>query len=230
MTEQKLSLARIKKFGHTFELSIEPDAALRYKKGETNDLEEVLLAERIFTDAHKGLVAPSEKLIEAFKTTDFNKIADIILKHGEIQLTAEHRSQEREQQRKKLIDLIHRNAVDPKTGMPHPPNRIEAALEQGKIIVDAHKTVEEQFEGIVNKLRPIIPISVEKKKLQLIVPAQYAGKLYALVKNNSTILKEDWMNDGSWKARVEIPAGTVPDFIDKINSVAHGDVVVEIEK
>ncbi len=229
MNTQKINVAKIKKFGHNFEISIDPDAALKYKKGEINDLNEVLLATRIFTDAKKGLAAANDKLMEAFKTTDTAKIADLILKSGEIQATAEHRNEEREQQKRKLINLIHRNAVDPKTGFPHPPNRIETALEEGKIHLDYNQTVEEQFDEIIAKLRPIIPIKIEQKKIKIIIPAQFSGKLYSFVKSNSAILGEEWMNNGNWKVKVEIPAGLQQEFIDKLNSLTHGEVLVEIE-
>ena len=188
-----------------------------------------MLADRIFINAKKGLVAPHEILQEAFKTTDTTKIAEIIIKQGEIQATSEHRAEEREQKRKRLVNLIHRNAVDPKTGLPHPPARIEAALEQGKIQLDFNKTVEEQFDGIIAKLRPIIPIKIEQKKLIVVIPAQYSGKLYTFVKNNSTMTKEEWLNNGDWKLQLEIPAGLVQEFIDKLNSMTHGEVVVEMK-
>ncbi len=229
MNAQKINVAKIKKFGHNFEISIDPDAALKYKKGEITDVNEALLANRIFTEAKKGLVAANDRLMEAFKTTDTAKIADIILKSGEIQATAEHRSQEREQQKRKLINLIHRNAVDPKTGFPHPPNRIETALEEGKIQLDYNKTVEEQFDSIIAKLRPIIPIKIEQKKMKVIIPARFSGKLYSFVKANSTILGEEWAGDGSWKVKVEIPAGLQQEFIDKLNSLTRGEVLVEME-
>ncbi|MEK6968860.1 MAG: ribosome assembly factor SBDS [Nanoarchaeota archaeon] len=229
MNTQKINVAKIKKFGHNFEISINPDAALKYKKGEITDLNEVLLAEEIFTEAKKGLVAADNKLMEAFKTTDITKIADIILKSGEIQATAEHRSEEREQQKRKLINLIHRNAVDPKTGFPYPPNRIETALEEGKIHLDYNRSVEEQFDDIITKLRPIIPIKIEQKKMKVIIPAHFAGKLYSFVKGNSTILGEEWMNNGNWKVKIELPAGLQQEFIDKLNSLTHGEVMVEIE-
>lgn len=229
MNTQKINVAKIKKFGHTFEISINPDAALKYKKGEITDLNEVLLAEEIFTEAKKGLVAANDKLREAFKTTDTAKIADIILKSGEIQATSEQRSEEREQQKRKLINLIHRNAVDPKTGFPHPPNRIETALEEGKIHLDYNKTVEEQFDDIISKLRPIIPIKIEQKKMKIVIPANFAGKLYSFVKNNSTILGEEWLNNGSWKVKIELPAGLQQEFMDKLNSLTHGEVLVELE-
>lgn len=220
----KLNLARIKKFGEIFEISVDPDKALQYKKGEINDLREVLLANKIFTDAHKGLTPSQEELEKAFQNTNTEKIAHVIIKEGEIQLTSEHRQQEREQHKKRLINLIHKQAVNPQTGLPHPPTRIEAALEQGKIHLDDHKSVEEQFEGIISKLRPIIPISIEEKEVLLIIPAQYTGKAYNFVKSGAKIKFEEWTNEGSWKVRIIIPAGMYPEFIEKLNGITHGEV------
>ncbi len=222
----KLNLARIKKFGKTFEISIDPDKALLYKKGGA-DLREVVLADQIFSDAKKGQICSSSELEEVFQTSEFNKVADEILMKGEIQLTSEHRAAEREQKLKKLVHMINKNACDPKTGLPHPVTRIELALEQGKIHLDYNKTVEEQFEEIISKLRPIIPISIEKKKLTLTVPGQFTGKAYGFVKQNSTMLKDEWLGDGSWKVTVELPAGMVQDFIDSMNGMTSGQVVVE---
>ncbi|PIN73089.1 ribosome assembly factor SBDS [Candidatus Woesearchaeota archaeon CG10_big_fil_rev_8_21_14_0_10_45_16] len=226
MTE-KLNVARIKRAGETFEISIDPDNALKYRKGEINDLREVLLADHIFTDARKGQVASDDELQKAFSKTDVDAVADFILKHGEIQVTSEHRAQEREQRWRKLVNLIHKHAVDPKTGLPHPAARIEAALEQGKVHLDDHKTIDEQFDGIISKLRPIIPLKIEQKILLVTVPSQYSGKAYNVVKSGVKVLSENWNTDGSWTVTVEMPAGMVPEYIDKLNSATHGEVSVE---
>ena len=223
----KLNLARIKKFGQTFEINIDPDAALKYKSGEISDLREVLLADNIFSDAKKGMAAPESELQKVFHTSDTNKIADIILKEGEIQATSEHRSEEREKRLKKLITMIHAQAIDSKTGLPHPATRIQAALEEAKVHLDDHKTVEEQFDDVIAKLRPIIPIKIEQKQVNIIIPATYAGKSYQIVNSNSKILSDNWNSDGSWTVKVEIPAGLYPEFLDKLNSLTHGEVVVK---
>ncbi len=223
---EKLNLARIKKHGINFEVSVDPDKALEYKKGNAS-LREALHSDQIFTDAKKGLIAKDEDLQTAFQTSNPDEVADIILKKGEIQLTAEHRSEEREVKKKKLVNMINKNACDPKTGLPHPATRIELALEQGKIQLDYNKTVEEQFDDIISKLRPIIPISIEKKKLVITVPGQFTGKAYGYVKQNSTMLKDDWLGDGSWKVTVELAAGMVQDFIDALNGMTSGQIVVE---
>lgn len=226
---EKISLARLRKFGKVFELSVDPEKALEYKKGSLTDLNDVLMAEKIFTDAKKGLVAGDQELEKVFRTTDFNKIAELIIKEGEVQATSEHRSKEREQKLKQMIELIRRQAVDPKTNFPHPANRIETALEEAKVHLDEHRSVEEQFDAVLSKLRGVLPLAIEQKKMVLTVPSQFSGKLYSIVHAHK-VLKEDWLNNGDWKVIVEVPAGLVQEFIDRLNSLTHGQVSVELEK
>jgi len=224
---EKISLARLKKFGKTFELSVNPDSALAYKRGEITDLNEVVLAEHIFTDAKKGLITPAAELENIFKTSDFNKIAHIIIKEGEVQATSEHRNKEREQKLKQLVELIRRQAVDSRTGFPIPAARIEAAFEETKVHLDEHKSVEEQFPEVLSKIRVVLPIKIEQKKLTITIPSQFSGKLYPVV-HVYKVQKEDWLNNGDWKVIVEVPAGMVQEFIDKLNSITHGQVLVEM--
>jgi ribosome maturation protein SDO1 len=222
---EKLNVARIKKFGKNFEISIDPDKAVAYRAGQV-ELNEVLQADYIFLDAKKGEVAPEIDLEKAFKTTNLEKIAEIILKQGEIQITSEQRSEEREQRRRKLVGMINVQAVDPTSGLPHPAKRIEAALDQAKVNIDNNKPIEDQFLDIVSKLRPIIPLKIEQRKLIIIVPGAHAGKAYHVV-HKAKVLQEEWQSDGSWKVSVELPAGLVQEFIDKLNSLTQGEVIIE---
>ena len=223
----KLNLARIKKFGKTFEISVDPDKALEYKSGNA-DLREVVLADNIFIDAKKGQVASSNELEQVFKTAEFEKIAEVIIKEGEIQLTSEHRSQEREQKLKQMIELIRKQAVDPKNDLPHPAARIIAALEEAKVQLDYNKSVDEQFDDVLSKIRVVLPIKIEQKKMTITVPAAFSGKMYPVVHQHK-VIKEDWLNNGNWKVVCEVSAGLAQEFIDKLNSVTSGQVVVELE-
>jgi len=63
--------------------------------------------------------------------------------------------------------------------------------------------------------------------MTITIPAQFSGKLYPIV-HVYTVQKEDWLNNGDWKVVVEVPAGLVLEFIDKLNSITHGQVLVEI--
>lgn len=223
----KITLARLKRFGQTFEISVDPDKALLYKKGQLTDLDDVMHADNIFLDAKKGMLAPHADLEKAFKTTDPLKIAGIIIKEGEIQFTAEHRAQELEQKIKKIVYLIHKQAIDVRTGFPIPLERIEAALEQAKVHLDENKTPEEQLDTIIMMLRPILPIKIEQKRMSITIPSQYAGKAQSTLRSMG-IQKEDWKSDGSWEVVIEVPAGLLQELIDKVNAVTHGQAVVKM--
>ncbi len=223
---EKITLARIKKFGMNFEISVDPDKALEYKAGNAT-LREVLNSDQIFIDAKKGEIAKESDLQTAFQTSNPEEVADIILKKGEIQLTAEHRSEERKQKLTKLIHLININAVDPKTNLPHPVTRIELALEQAKVQIDYNKTIEEQLDTIIKQLMPILPISIQTKLLIITVPAVHAGKAYGAIQSKHKLLQDNWLNNGDWQTKIEVPAGLYQDTIDFLNSLTHGEVQIE---
>ncbi|MBN1275336.1 ribosome assembly factor SBDS [Candidatus Woesearchaeota archaeon] len=226
----QFNLARLRKAGVEYEIVIDPDKAIAYKEGEKVDLEEVLLAEDVFFDAKKGEHASEERMQEVFGTADPLVIAALILKEGEIQLTAEHRAKVRENKRKRLVQLIARNACDPKTKLPHPLARIEHAMEEAKVRVDEFKKPEDQVQDVIKQLRVVLPISVELRVAGVHIPAVHAGKAYGAVQGFGKVRKEEWLNDGSWKAELELPAGLVNELIDKLNNMTHGSTTVDIIK
>ena len=213
-----------------FQIAVEPELALKFKRGEKISISEVVHSDKIFSDVQKGLLASEHRLQDVFKTTDPYKIAEIIVKEGEIQLTAEYRVKLREQKRNKIINLIQKYGVDPRTKAPHTVQRIEAAFEEAKIKVDEHRKAEDQVKEIRDKLKPILPISFEKKNVRIVIPAQTAAKCYSTVKSLGTILKEEWKNDGSWEVLVEIPGGLETELYDKLNSITHGQMTAEVMK
>ena len=131
------ALAKYKHKHNRFEIIVNPDIAfkLRMKQitWEEIDILEILEIDAIFKDASKGLRATTEDLIDAFETEDEIEIAKIILKKGELQLTQNQRKELADQKRKQIINFISKHAVDPKLNIPHPPARIENALEVGNI-------------------------------------------------------------------------------------------------
>ncbi len=219
-----MNLARLRKGNNVFEVVIDSEAALEYRKGGDVQLRDVLKAERIFSDAQKGMEASEKSLEEAFGTSEFEKIADAIIKEGEIQLTAEQRKRFKEEKLRQIINIIHTNGVDPRTHAPHPPARIERAIEEAGVSIDAFKPAREQVKEVVRRLQPILPIRFEVKEILLSIPASYAPKCYSAVKSRCTILSEEWQSDGSWSVRVEIPAGIEDELYDKLNSITHGNI------
>ncbi len=218
-------IARLKKQDSHFEVLVDCEKAIAFKSGETT-LDEALVTNDIFKDIKKGEHASENLLEKIFGTTDKNKVAEIIIKEGEIQLTTEYKSKLREQKRKQVINLIARNSVDSKTNLPHPPQRIENALEEAKVNINEFKSAEEQVQEIVNKIRGILPISYEIKILEIKIPAQFSGQSYPILKKFGNIIKEDWLNDGSLLVTIEVPAGLQNDLFDSLNNLTHGQIEV----
>ena len=223
----KAVIARLRKFGQAFEILVDCDKALEFKKGVDIVLDDVLASDEIYEDVKKGRVA-SEDSLKVFETTDKKEIIKVILKEGHVQLTAEHQKKYREQKRKQVVGLIHRNAVDPKTGVPHPMERIENAMDEAKVRIDDFKSAESQVKEIVSKLKVILPIKYEIRIVALVLPAQYAGKGQNIVRKYGNLAKDSWLNDGSFSCEVEIPAGMYESFEKELNDLTHGNVDMNI--
>ena len=214
--------------GEKFEILVDPDKGLKFKKGEIGEVANVMMADFIFTDAKKGEKASSDKLEKIYETSDPFEVAKIMFEKGTFQLNAQQRKEIVEQKLKQIINIISKTYVDPKTKLPHPPVRIENALEDAKISIDPFIEAEEQVQEIVQALRSILPMSSESIQIALKIPAEYTGKSYGTVKNYGTIKREEWQANGSWVAVVEIPAAMQLELLDILGKETQGNVQSKI--
>lgn len=226
----KASVVRYSFEGEKFEILVKPDPALEYKLGKRKDISPILVSDEIYSDSSKGTRASTEKLLKAFKTEDTTAIAEKILQKGDLNLTTDQRRKMIEEKRKQIVSFIAKTFVDPKSHLPHPPLRIEQAMEDGRVSIDPHKNAEDQVKEIVEKLRSIIPLKSENLVLEIIVPAQFASQSYSVLKSTGTLQKEEWQSNGSLKAILEIPAAARPNVIDRLGSITKGSATVEVMK
>jgi len=221
------TIARIERRGETYEILVDPDKALKYRLGERIPVSKIVVYEEVYRDARKGIRAGEEALRKAFGTTDFLKIAEIILNEGVIHISAEQRRRLIEEKKRQIIDFISKNTVDPRTNLPHPPQRIELAMEEAGVQIDPFKDAKEQALKIIEKLRTILPIKTGVLKLRIRIPADVAAKAYGVLKNMGKIASEQWGRDGSWSGVVEVPTGLHVDLVDKLNKISSGRVEIE---
>ncbi len=216
--------------GEHFEILVNPDAALSFKQGRNVEPSQVIAADEVYSDSKKGLRANSEKLKKHFGTDDHAKAAFEVLKRGELNLTQDQRKRLTEEKRKAVIAMVSKNFVDPKTSLPHPPLRIEQAMQEARVAIDPFQDANEQMKIVIEKLRIILPLKSEKVKLQVKVAAQYSGQTIGILKNFGDIKKEDWGADGTLSAIVEIPAGGQPGLLDRLGSTTKGAAQVTVVK
>jgi ribosome maturation protein SDO1 len=222
--------ARLESHGERFEVLIDPDAALAMKRGEFDgDLEDVIAAEDVFENASRGDRPPETALEEVFGTTDPMEIIPEVVERGEIQITAEQRKEMQEQKHNRLVNTIVRNAVNPQQDdAPHPPERIERALEQAGFKVDPMEPVENQVDDALDALRPVIPIRFDEVVMAVRLPADHAGSGQAKIREFGDLQREEWQSDGGWVGVLEFPAGLQNDFYDLANEVSSGEADVRV--
>lgn len=226
---ENATLARLSRDGKEFEILVDPDLALRFRKGDDVSIENVLAAQDVFSDAKKGERIPTEDLEHVFKTTDIFTIAASIIKHGELQLTTEQRRHFVDEKKKRIANIISKQGMDPKTKLPHPPNRIMNAMEQARVSVDPFRPAKDQVNAALAKIQEVLPISLELIDIALRVPIELAGKACSEVRKIAPVKSEEWKND-SWFAIMQIPAGMQSEIYETLNHITAGRVEVKILK
>lgn len=225
-------IARLDSSGERFEVLVDPKVVWQIRNnedmGDNFNILDHMVIDTVFKDSHKGIRASTESLMKVFNRSDIPIIAMDIITKGEIQLTTEQRKVMMENKRKQIIATIVRNAINPKTKTPHPPQRIELALNEAKIAIDPFKPVDAQVQEIMKKLQPILPIRFEKLIIAIRLTGEDYGKCYSDIKNFGSITKEEWQKDGGWIGLLEIPAGLKGDFIDKMNSKTKGEAEIKL--
>jgi ribosome maturation protein SDO1 len=212
-------VARIKVKGKQYEIHVNLDEALKVKAGK-GDVMAALDSPNVFYDLNKGNLASKADLMDAFGTDNIYEISKKIITSGEVQKTQEFRDSERENKIKQVVDLIIRNAVD-QHGRPYTAERIRKGIEEVHYSFD-NKPAEQQMNDVVEKLKTVIPIKVEVKKIKITIPARFTGQVYGLLKDYKE--SEEWLGNGDMEAILNVPSGMQIDFYDKLNSITHGAV------
>ncbi len=221
-------VARLDSQGSHFEVLIDPYMGQAMKNGEDVDTEKMLAVDEVFKDSSKGDRASDEHVKKIFGTDDIIEITRKIVMEGDIQLTTDQRRQMTEEKRKQIITYIANNAINPQMKAPHPPQRIENAMNEARVHIDPFKPVEAQVKDVMVAIKPLIPIRLEKTTIAIKLSADNYGKVYKDITDFGVIKKEEWTGGGFWIGLVEIPAGMQGDFFDRLNNKTHGDVETRI--
>jgi ribosome maturation protein SDO1 len=222
----KTIIAKYTLNGDEFEILVNSDEAYDIITGKKQDPMAALEAEEVFKDANKGERQGAEKIRKAFGTEDIRKIAEIILKKGNVPITTEQRNRLTEEKRKQIVTIISRNAIDPRTNAPHTVQRIESAMQTAKASIDPFKSANEQTEAILKKIELVIPIKFASARIEVQIGPSYAHRCFGMLKQYG--LKSDkWLSDGSLSAVVEFPAGMQSEFFERLNGMTAGTAITK---
>lgn len=223
-----INLARIKKNGKNFEIVVDPDKAMAFRQGTFHDVRDLLVADHIFQSVQKGIFSPEHDLRMTFGTLDTEEIAEFILRKGELQLSSRYRESLQHEKKRTILELIHRNAINPQSNLPHPLIRLENAFEEAKIRIDDKKSAEDQVQDVLKKLKLLLPIKIEHKQLSIRMSAEHARKHYGIFRRYGKIMHEEWLPEGHFVCTLEIPAGLYMDFVDDLSKKTRGGVDIKV--
>ncbi len=226
VTVDEAIIAKLHKNNKTYEILVDPEIVKYVGKKEIS-VSRALVLNEIFKDAKKGLRVSPTELREVFGTDDVFLVAEQIIKNGEIELTTKMIRERMEELKKKIIDYISKNSIDPTTKLPHPPKRIELAMEEAKSRIDIKKPFLDNVKNVINSIKGVIPLSFEKIKMKIIVPSQYSAQSYGVIKKMMSDGKIDWDSNGRLIAEINVTAGMKSELYSKLNSITHGDVIIE---
>ncbi len=220
VTVEKAIVAKMDKDGKHFEILVDSDIAYDLKENKTVSITKMLAINQIYSDAKKGMKSSPSDLEKAFHTQEAEKIAVIIVKDGDLQLTTDFRRKKVEEKRKQLITLIARAAIDPRSKLPHPPERIENAMEEARVNIDPFKPAESQLNDIVKAIKAILPMAFDEIEVTAEVQAKYSTKVYGALKEYGSF-QEQWAGD-KLIIKVKMPAALKEQFFRRINGLTEG--------
>jgi ribosome maturation protein SDO1 len=229
VTVDEAIIAKYEKDGKHFEILVDADIAYDLKEGKIVSLSRMLAVNEVFKDAKKADRAVPSEVHKIFGTNDIEKVAEHIVKHGDIQLTTDFRRKKIDERKKQISSFIAKNAINPQTKLPHPQDRILAAMDQAHVHVDPFRSAEHQVEDVIKAIKTVLPISVEQIVIFVEIPAQYSNRAYGVLKEIG-MQQDKWLGDGRLVAKLSIPAGMKESIYRRIGNATDGTAKIEEAK
>lgn len=134
-------IVRLKKGKRVFEVLTNEGSADEYRLDKLT-LDQTVITPMVFKSCTKGDRYNSQDLRDAFSTDVVTEVIRIILLGGEIQHSSSERKAVIDAKRKEVLQYVHRNFIDPKSGLPHPVSRLDLAMSAKHFKVDPHLATE----------------------------------------------------------------------------------------
>jgi len=189
---QKFQLVRYQKGKKKFEIITKQGAVTKFKEGKLG-FNNVCSTTTIFTNSKKGEQAKESDLMEVFETTNEEKVCELILKMGTLQLTAKEREAKVQEKRQQILHHIHSNWEDPKSKLPHPMLRLENAFKASKCKVDVEGDTMKQAEDAVKKMQgDLLFARISQIQGTLTLAMKYIGVVEGMIRRFATVNKTDY--------------------------------------
>ncbi|MCR8433047.1 MAG: hypothetical protein NDP13_02235 [Crenarchaeota archaeon] len=261
---EKFTFVVYERWGEKFYVVVNTNDAIRYKKGESVDIDTVIEHPYVFSDVNKGILASTEllrkmllevaiekaqkklsreltedekkKLEEELMRWNDEKIhheaAKIVLEKGFVKIPEPIRDKLIEEKMSEILKYIQKYAVNPATNAPYLPQQLDEALKKVRAVkgvkLDPLLDIKELIPIVIKSLQEILPIKLEIISTRIHIPAEFVGPLYGKLTNLGTFIEQQWLEDGSLRAVIEVPAGVFLQFNNLLTNSTRGQAKIEI--
>eukprot|EP00211_Chloroparvula_japonica_P016761 CAMPEP_0119118982 /NCGR_PEP_ID=MMETSP1310-20130426/680_1 /TAXON_ID=464262 /ORGANISM="Genus nov. species nov., Strain RCC2339" /LENGTH=270 /DNA_ID=CAMNT_0007108391 /DNA_START=81 /DNA_END=893 /DNA_ORIENTATION=+ len=220
-------IVRLKKGKTNFEIMAAPGSVQKFRKNEVS-IKDVLVMDLIFTNQSKGDKASDDQLERAFETADVKEVAKTICMKGDLQLTAAERQAKVDKKKSEIVGRIHKFYVDPKTNLPHPVARIEAAMEDCKFRVDPEASTDKQVQDLVHKMVSVIPLKKSEMEARLVLSHAHMAAAQGSVVGRYLNVKQEKYDATGCSMRVTLLPGDYDAVVKQLGKITNGDYTFEI--
>jgi len=124
-----ISIVKLKLGKSRFELACYPNKVQDYRDKKEKDINEVLQAQEIFTDAIKGDLCPRKVLKEVFPKMTYQEVIKLILDKGDIQTGEREREKGTANLKRYISNIIVQKTYNTDNGLPFPQDIVTQALD-----------------------------------------------------------------------------------------------------
>jgi ribosome maturation protein SDO1 len=222
----KIQVVKYKKGKNSFEIITKPGSVKLFLAGKLG-WDKVLAADAIFTNYSKANLARNSDLKAVFGTDDINKCAEIMVREGDSQVSADERKQDIEACRRQILEYLHKSFVDQAGGI-YPIPRLELILQEAKIRIDPTVSVHKQAEDVIKKMLGKAVFKKNSTDYTITVPKQYVKQCSTIVYRFSpSVHKEMRGTEGtSWKISLTIADFDL--FTVEMNKITEGNYTVVV--
>ena len=162
-----ISIVRLKFGKSRFELACYPNKVQDYRDKKEKDINEVLQAKEIFSNAIKGDLVPKKVLKEVFPKMTYQDIIKLILDKGDIQTGEKEREEGKANLKKYIANIIVQKTYNINNGLPFPQDTIELALDEIKFKYNEKENEKKQALKAIKELINKKALPIERKLMQL---------------------------------------------------------------
>ena len=243
-----ISIVKLKLGKSRFELACYPNKVQDYRDKKEKDINEVLQAKEIFTNAVKGDLVPKKVLKEVFPKMSYQDIIKLILDKGDIQTGEKEREEANSNKKNYIANIVVQKTYNTENGLPFPQDIITQALDDINFRYNEKENEKKQALKAIKELIKHKVLPIERKLMQLKIGLknidniknpnlkdkekfkEFNKKLLDYIKeNDSEIIENETISVDNYNLKINIKTQFYREILKKYEEILNIEILSQDE-